>query len=445
MHQAKRRAVICGAAGRDFHNFNTVYRDRDDTQVVAFTATQIPGIDERCYPTELAGPLYPDGIPIVGEETLKELCLREAIDEVVFAYSDISHTHVMDVATVALAAGADFSLLGTNSTMLQAKVPVISVCAVRTGCGKSQIARYLCGYLGEKKVRAAALRHPMPYGHLAAQAVQRFATMEEMDQADCTLEEREEYEPYVDMGAVIYAGADYQAILNEAEKEADVIVWDGGNNDLSFIRPDLAIAVVDALRPDQLDTHYPGSVVLQTADLVIINKVLAANDDQKTEILKGLDRLVPDVPRVMAASPVRLDDPARLEGKRVLIVEDGPTITHGGMPHGAGFHAVNQLQNIELVDPRTSAVPEIAAVFEAHPHIGPVLPAMGYSKGQRQALTDTILASNAEVVVAGTPIDIARVLELDIPVVRARYQYEDADANGLSVHIDDFLSTFIDD
>jgi predicted GTPase len=439
MAPERKRIVICGAAGRDFHNFNVVFRADTASDVVAFTATQIPGIDERRYPPSLAGPLYPDGIPIVPEDTLDALCLREKVNEVVFAYSDVDNGHVMGIATRALAAGADFTLLGPRATMLEARIPVIAVCAVRTGCGKSQISRYLSAHLARRGLRPAAIRHPMPYGDLARQAVQRFATVEDLDAADCTLEEREEYEPHIAAGGFVFAGVDYAAILERAEQEADIIVWDGGNNDFSFIRPDFSIAVADALRPRQLDTHYPGAAVLKMADLVIVNKVHAATDSQRQEMVAELDRVVPDKPRVYATSPVTLDHPDLLRGARVLVVEDGPTITHGGMPYGAGYHAIASVDVAEIVDPREFAAPEIRAVYARYPHIGPVLPAMGYGSEELAELRATIEAARPDAVVAGTPIDLARALHTGVPVVRAHYRYQDAGDPGLLHFIDGFL------
>ncbi len=437
---AARRIVICGAAGRDFHNFNSVYRNDPSCDVVAFTATQIPGIDARRYPPALAGPHYPDGIAIVAEAELAKLIAERQVDEVVFAYSDVDYAQVMSVANRALAAGASFTLLGPQATMLEAAVPVIAVCAVRTGCGKSQVARYLTRALRERGLRTAAIRHPMPYGQLQRQAVQRFASVSDLDAADCTLEEREEYEPHIAGGGVVFAGVDYEGILERAQAEVDVIVWDGGNNDFSFIKPNLHIVVVDALRPDQLDTHYPGAAVLRTADLVVVNKVHAATSAQLSAISSNLDALLPAVPRVTAASPVTLEDPEAVRGARVLIVEDGPTITHGGMPHGAGYRAVRASDPAEIIDPRASATPSLREVYERFPHIGKVLPAMGYDPPALDALAATINASGAEAVVAGTPIDLARALNLDVPVIRASYRYQDAEGANLLGHVDDFLS-----
>lgn len=439
MSKACRRVVICGAAGRDFHNFNVAFRDDPGVEVVAFTAAQIPGIDQRRYPPELAGPRYPDGIPIVAEAELESLCRQQSVSEVVFAYSDVSYTSVMEVAVRVLAAGPGFRLLGPDETMLKADVPVIAVCAVRTGCGKSQTARFLSGELVKGGRRVAVVRHPMPYGNIAAQRVQRFASMADMDAAGCTLEEREEYEPHVAAGGVVYAGADYRAILERAERDVDVLVWDGGNNDFSFMRPDFHIVVVDALRPNQLDTHYPGAAVLRTADLVVVNKIRSATTEQLEQVNSGLDRIVPGVPRVLAASPVVLDHSERLAGARVLVVEDGPTITHGGMPTGAGYEAVRNLPLAEVIDPRTCATGSIAALYESYPHIGPVLPAMGYGSAQLEELRATVARSGADFVVAGTPIDLARALETDIPVLRARYAYHDAGSPGLMDHVEKFL------
>jgi len=436
MSDQTRRLVILGAAGRDFHNFNVVFRDDPAASVIAFTATQIPGIDRRRYPPELAGSRYPDGIPIVPESGLESLIRVQAVDEVIFAYSDVDHAHVMHTASRVLAAGADFTLLGPRATMLRADAPVIAICAVRTGCGKSQIARYLSAHLNRRGIRTAVIRHPMPYGNLTRQVVQRFASMADLDAADCTLEEREEYEPHIAAGGVVFAGADYAAVLRAAEQEADLVLWDGGNNDFSFIRPDLTIVVVDALRPDQLDTHYPGDAVLKTADLVVVNKLDAATDAQQQTVQAALERLVPGVEVINADSPVTIDDPEALTGARVLVVEDGPTITHGGMPTGAGYHVVRQLPVAEIVDPRPFATPSLRAVYDRYPHIGPVLPAMGYSHDELAALKATVEAAGVDVVVAGTPIDLARALRVSVPVIRARYSYRDRCAPGLANRVD---------
>ena len=430
--------IICGAAGRDYHNFNTVYRDALDVEVVAFTATQIPGIEDRTYPASLAGDGYPGGIPILAEETLETLIVEQQIDEVVFAYSDVSHSHVMHVGSRVLASGADFKLLGPKATMVRSSRSVIAISAVRTGCGKSQVARYVCSQLRNRGWNVVAIRHPMPYGNLALQRVQRFATMQDIDAAQCTLEEREEYEPHLAAGNVIYAGADYQAIVKAADEEADVLVWDGGNNDFPFVKPDLHLVVVDALRPDHLNTHHPGEAVLQMADIVIVNKVDAATSESVAELQDKIATLLPSTPIVLAASPVSLEAPIP-RGAKVLIVEDGPTITHGGMPTGSGFEAVKGL-GLELVDPRRSATQDIAQVYQQFPHIGCVLPAMGYSASQRRALQQTIDQSQADVVVAGTPIDLASDVGVTKPVVRTHYSYQDAQSPKLMSLIDDFLA-----
>lgn len=429
------RVVLLGAAGRDFHNFNVVYREDVEAKVVAFTAAQIPGIAGRRYPAALAGPLYPDGIPIVDEAELEELCRAQSVDEVVFAYSDVAHEQVMHLASRALAAGADFSLLGPRRTMLQSALPVVAVTAVRTGCGKSAIARWLSHRLRDRGRKVAVLRHPMPYGDLLRERVQRFASLAELDDAGCTVEEREEYEPHIAFGNIVFAGVDYAAILTEAERDADVIVWDGGNNDFPFIRPDLHIAVADALRPRQIATHHPGEAVARMADLLVVNKVDAASPEDVQIAIDGLRAVNPTAPILRARSPVVLDDPAAVRGRRVLVVEDGPTITHGGMAYGAATAA----GAASIVDPRLSAVPEIGAVFRAYPHIGPVLPAVGYGPAQLAALATTINDSAAEIVVSATPIDLARLVHIDKPVIRARYEYAEEGAPVLSSFIDEFL------
>ena len=431
--------VILGAAGRDFHNFNVVYRDDPTVEVVAFTAAQIPGIVGRRYPLELAGTLYPAGIPIVDEAELDALCRDQAISEVVFAYSDLSHEQVMHLGSRALAAGADFTLLGPRRTMLTSSLPVIAVTAVRTGCGKSAVARWLSHRVRGGGRRVAVLRHPMPYGDLVKERVQRFASLADLDAAQCTVEEREEYEPHIALGNLVFAGVDYAAILAAAETEADIIVWDGGNNDFPFIRPDLHIAIADALRPRQIATHHPGESVARMADVLVINKVDAASLEDVTTAIQGLRAINPTAPILRAASPVRLDEPAAVKGRRVLVVEDGPTITHGGMPYGAGHVAALAAGAAEIVDPRPSAVSEIAAVFVAYPHIGKVLPAVGYGPAQLQALAATIRASAADVVVSATPIDLARLIAIDKPIVRARYEYAEVGEPALSTFVDAFL------
>jgi predicted GTPase len=428
---APRTLVICGAGGRDFHEFNVRYRDDPSVRVAAFTAAQIPDIDDRRYPPVLAGPHHPDGIPIVPEGELEALCAREGVDEVVFAYSDVPHEHVMHLASRALGTGADFSAPGPARSQLRAARPVVAVTAVRTGCGKSQLARHLSRGLGEDGLRVVALRHPMPYGDLARQRVQRFASPEDIDRADCTLEEREEYEPHVAAGNVVYAGVDYGAILARAEAEADLFLWDGGNNDFSFLAPDLHLVVVDALRPEHVRGWHPGEAVLRRADLVVVNKVDAARPEAVAALRRDLAGLVPGVPVHLAASPVVLDDPDAVRGRRVLVVDDGPTLTHGGMPWGAGYVAVRALGDATFVDPRASAVPLVRDVYARFPHLGQVLPAFGYGAAQRDALAATIDGSDAEVVVAGTPIDFARAVPVRKPVVRARYAYRSVDGEDL--------------
>ncbi len=436
----RERVLILGAAGRDFHDFNLVFRDDPSCEVVAFTATQIPGIGGRRYPPELAGPLYPQGIAIEDEAELEALCAREDIDRVVFAYSDLAHADVMHLASRALAAGADWSIPGPQRTMLHSVRPVIAVSAVRTGCGKSQTSRCLATELRARGRRVVALRHPMPYGDLAAQRVQRFASAADLDAADCTAEEREEYEPYVEAGCVVFAGVDYAEILAAAEDEADVILWDGGNNDLPFIAPDWHIVVTDALRPDQLTTHHPGEAVLRSADTVVINKV----GDENLEAVRAMEReihaLIGEVPIVRARSEVRLDEPSAVEGRRVVVVDDGPTLTHGGMAFGAGWVAARAAGAAEIVDPRPAAKGSLRGVFERYPHLSHVLPAMGYSADQRADLKATLDSADADVIVSGTPIDLARLVEPRLPVVRARYALADVDAPFLAEELDRFLA-----
>jgi predicted GTPase len=434
------RVVIMGAAGRDFHDFNVVYRGDPGVRVVAFTAAQIPGIAGRRYPPELAGPLYPDGIPIADEAELEALCRRERVDLVVFAYSDLSHAEVMHAASRALATGADFAFLGPERTWLRSRLPVIAVSAVRTGCGKSQTARWLVRRLVERGERPAALRHPMPYGDLVRQRVQRFAARADLDAADCTNEEREEYEPYLEAGGVVYAGVDYAAILERAEREATLVVWDGGNNDFPFVRPDLHVAVVDALRPGQVATHHPGETVARMADVVVVNKVDAARSEDVQRLEAAVRAVNPRAKLVRAASPVALDDAAAVRGRRVLVVDDGPTLTHGGMPYGAGYVAAVRAGAAEIVDPRESAAAPIRELFARHPHLGPVLPAVGYDAAQLEALRETIAGSRAELVVSGTPLDLAARIAAGKPVVRARYGYAEASEPGLGAIVDAFLA-----
>ncbi len=429
-----------GAAGRDFHNFNVAFRDDPSVEVVAFTATQIPGISGRRYPPELAGARYPQGIPIVDETQLEALCREKRVDRVVFAYSDVSHAEVMHIASRTLASGSDFMLLGPARTMIRSALPVIAVCAVRTGCGKSQTARWLSARLSARGLRAAVLRHPMPYGDLAAQRVQRFATPEDLSAAHCTNEEREEYEPHIAGGHVVFAGVDYAAILARAEQESDLIIWDGGNNDFPFVAPDLLIVLTDALRPDQLTTHHPGETVLRMAEVVVVAKVDAASTADVQQLVDAVRTVNPGARIVRAASPVRLEDPQAVSGRRVLVIEDGPTITHGGMPYGAGYIAAASAGAADIVDPRTCAAPGIASVYARYPHIGRVLPALGYDDTQLQALRDTINNCDAELVVFGTPCDLAALIDIHKPIVRALYEFSEVGEPTLSGIIDAFVA-----
>lgn len=437
--QKSTRIVIMGAAGRDFHNFNMVYRGDPFSHVIAFTAYQIPDIAGRRYPPSLAGAGYPDGIPIVDETNLNTLCREEKIGQVVFAYSDVSHAQVMHRASLALSTGADFLLLGPERTMLTATVPVIAVCAVRTGCGKSQTTRWLAKLLKQKGLRVAVIRHPMPYGDLEKQSVQRFAERADLDAADCTIEEREEYEPHLAEGTIVYAGVDYAAIVAKAEQEADIILWDGGNNDYSFIRPDLHIVLADPLRPGNETSHFPGEAVLRMADVVVLAKVNSAADADIQRVTENVRLINPQAVIVRGASPVKLDDPTAVHGKRVLVVEDGPTITHGGMPYGAGYVAATRAQAAEIVDPRAAAHSEIALIYAQYPHIGSVLPALGYHPAQLEALRTTINSVDADVVVAATPCDLGALIDINKPVVRARYEFAEDGEPGLGSLIETFL------
>ncbi|MDD2200966.1 MAG: cyclic 2,3-diphosphoglycerate synthase [Firmicutes bacterium] len=418
----KTRVIIMGAAGRDFHNFNVYFRDNERYDVVAFTATQIPDIAGRVYPAVLAGKLYPNGIPIYPEDELEELIRKHGVDQAIFAYSDLSHVDIMHKASAVMAAGADFRLMGPKTTMLESKVPIVAIVAVRTGVGKSQTTRYVSQALIDAGLKVVAIRHPMPYGDLAKQAVQRFATYEDLDIHKCTIEEREEYEPHIDKGIIVYAGVDYGKILEEAEKEADVILWDGGNNDFSFYKPDLTITLVDPHRAGHEVLYHPGETNVRLADVVIINKVDTAKPDDIETVRKNVKRVNPRAQIVDAASPVTVEDPEKIRGKRVLVVEDGPTLTHGGMGFGAGVVAARQFGAKELVEPRPFAVGSLVDTLETFCHREPLLPAMGYSEKQIRELETTIDKSDAEVVVIGTPIDLRRVLEINKPAVRVRYE-----------------------
>jgi len=420
----RQRVIIMGAAGRDFHNFNAYFRGNEDYEVVAFTAAQIPNIEGRCYPAELSGELYPGGIPIHPEADLAKLIRELAVDEVVFAYSDVAHEYVMHKASEVLASGADFRLMGADTTMVESVRPMVSVCAVRTGSGKSQTTRRVCDVLQEMGKQVVVIRHPMPYGDLVAQAVQRFASYEDLDRHHCTIEEREEYEPHIDRGLVVYAGVDYEAILRQAEKEAEVIVWDGGNNDLPFYRPDLHIVVADPHRPDHGRRYHPGEANLWLADVVLINKVDTAGSDAVARVREDVYAVNPDATIVEAASPIFVADPSAIRGKRVLVIEDGPTLTHGGMAYGAGVVAARRFGAAALVDPRPYAVGSIAETFEKYPHIVDLLPAMGYGDGQVAELEETINAVDCDLVLAATPIDLRRVIEVRHPVDRVRYELQ---------------------
>jgi predicted GTPase len=433
------RVVILGAAGRDFHNFNVVYRDDPRFAVVAFTAAQIPEITGRRYPAALAGLRYPEGIPILQEAELEGVCRTLGVDQVVFAYSDVPHAHVMHLASRSLAAGADFVMLGPERTMLRASVPVIAVSAVRTGCGKSQTARWISRRLRDRGLRVAVIRHPMPYGDLERQAVQRFADRADLVNGRCTIEEREEYEPHIAAGNVVYAGVDYERIVAAAQGEADVIVWDGGNNDFPFVRPGLHIVLVDPLRPGHETDHHPGETVLRMADVVVIAKTDAAAAADVQRVADTARRINPHAPIVRTASPIRLDDPEAVRGKRVLVVEDGPSTTHGGMAYGAGYVAAIAAGAAAIVHPLPYAAAEIAQLYTEYPQLGPVLPAMGYSPAQLRALARSIDAAPADVVVSGTPIDLAALIRINKPVVRARYELAEVETPGLGGQIDRFL------
>lgn len=419
------KVLIMGAAGRDFHNFNMCFRDNEAYEVVAFTATQIPYINDRKYPAELAGRLYPDGIPIHDEGDLAELVRRHGVDEVVFAYSDVSYNHVMHRCAQANALGVDFRLLGPRQTMIRSSKPVVAVCAVRTGAGKSQTSRKIQTMLREAGRKVVSIRHPMPYGDLVKQRVQRYASIEDLARNNCTIEEMEEYEPHVAAGNIIYAGVDYEAVVRQAGQEADVILWDGGNNDFTFVKPDLYVTVADPHRPGDGLRYYPGEVNLRLADVVVLNKIDTADRADIEAELANVRSVNQRATIVMAASPVSVDDPTAVRGRRVLVVEDGPTLTHGEMKYGAGTVAALQLGAADLIDPRPFAVGEIRAAYEKYPEIGVLLPAMGYSPQQLEDLGRTINASGADLVVIGTPIDLRRVVDIKLPAVRVRYDLQE--------------------
>jgi predicted GTPase len=421
----KTRVLIMGAAGRDFHNFNVYFRDNADYEVVAFTATQIPNIEGRVYPAELAGKLYPKGIQIYPESDLDRLIKELKVHQVVFAYSDVSHEYVMHKASITLAAGADFRLMGSNATMLKSSKPVVAVCAVRTGSGKSQTTRRVVRILRDLGHKVVSVRHPMPYGDLVKQAVQRFADYGDLDRYECTIEEREEYEPHIDLGAVIYAGVDYERILREAEKEADVVVWDGGNNDLPFYQPDLHIVVDDPHRPGHDMTYHPGESNLRRADVVVINKIDTADLENIATVRRNVRTANPKATVIEAASPIFVEDPNAIVGKDVLVIEDGPTLTHGEMAYGAGVVAAHRFGAAHIIDPRPYAVGTIAETYKKYPNTGAVLPAMGYGGQQVADLAETINNTPCDLVIIATPIDLRRVIEINRPTQRVRYELQE--------------------
>lgn len=425
MSTKRRKILIMGAAGRDFHNFNTYYRTNESYEVVAFTATQIPDIVDRKYPAELSGELYPNGIPIYDESELVEIIKKYDVDEVVFSYSDVTHQYVMHKASLINACGAAFSLLGTKGTMIKSTKPLISVCAVRTGSGKSQTSRKIVQLLHDAGKKVVAIRHPMPYGDLVKQAVQRFAEYSDLDKHETTIEEREEYEPYIDKGLVIYSGVDYEAILREAEKEADIILWDGGNNDFSFYQPDLQIVIADPHRVGHETSYHPGETTLNLADVVVVNKITTTDYKNVMELEENIRKANPNAIIIEAASPIFVDNPELVKGKRVLVIEDGPTLTHGEMKYGAGVVAARRFGAKELVDPRPYLVGSMKETFDKYPEIGTLLPAMGYFEQQLKDLEETINNTDCDVVISATPIDITRLVKVNKPIVRVRYELEE--------------------
>ena len=434
----RKKVIIMGAAGRDFHNFNVVFRNNENYEVVAFTATQIPNIAGRKYPPELAGDLYPNGIPIYDEKELPKLIKKHNVDEVVFSYSDVSYEYVMSRSAIANVAGADFKLLSPRHTMLKPNKPVIAVCAVRTGCGKSQFSRKIFEILAEK-CKVVAVRHPMPYGDLAKQKCQRFASYEDLDKHKCTIEEREEYEPYIDMGGIVYAGVDYEEILRNAEKEADVIIWDGGNNDYPFYKPDLHFTIADPHRAGHELKYYPGEINLRMADVVVINKVDTAKEEDIKTIEENVKKVNPNARIIKATSPIHVEGDIR--GKRVLVVEDGPTLTHGEMPYGAGTIAAQQ-NNAIIIEAKKYAVGSIKETFEKYPHLDKILPAMGYGEKQIKELEETINSADCDAVVAATPINLARIINVNKPVIRVKYGVGKDTEKELREILDDFLTKF---
>lgn len=438
----KKNVIIIGAAGRDFHNFNTYYRDNESYNVVAFTAAQIPDIDGRKYPAKLAGKLYPNGIPILAENELTQLIKEKKIDDCTFSYSDVPYERVMHVGAQVNAAGANFNMLGPNDTMIKSKKPVIAVVAVRTGCGKSQTSRKVIEYLMAKKLKVVAVRHPMPYGDLAVQKVQRFAQISDLKKHKCTIEEMEEYEPHIVRGNVIYAGIDYEAILRKAENDADgcdIILWDGGNNDFSFYKPDLTITVTDPHRPGHELAYYPGEINLRLADVIVINKIDSADAEGIHTVRKNIERVNPSAIVIDGASPIRVANPELIKGKRVLVVEDGPTLTHGEMKLGAGIVAAQKYGASAIVDPRSAAVGKLAETFQTYPNIGTLLPAMGYSDEQLNDLEKTINQVDCDAVVIGTPIDLNRIIKINKPSTRVYYDLQEIGEPTLEMVLNDFI------
>ena len=442
---AKKNVIIIGAAGRDFHNFNTYFRGNEDYNVVAFTAAQIPDIDGRKYPAELAGDLYPDGIPILAEAELVSLIKEHDIDDCVFSYSDVPYNRVMNISSVVNAAGANFVLLGPGDTMIKSEKPVVAVVATRTGCGKSQTSRKVIEYLMEKGLKVVAIRHPMPYGNLVEQKVQRFAEVSDLKKHKCTVEEMEEYEPHVVRGNVIYAGVDYEAIVRAAEKDpngCDVILWDGGNNDFSFYKPDLTITVADPHRPGNELSYYPGEVNMRLADAIVINKMDSASPEGIQTVRESIEKVNPNALVIDGASPIRVDDPSMIKGKRVLVVEDGPTLTHGEMKLGAGTVAAKKFGAAEMIDPRPFAVGKLAETFKIYPNIGILLPAMGYSDQQLKDLETTINNTDCDSVIIGTPIDLNRIIDIKKPNTRVYYDLQEIGKPDLDGILSDFVKKF---
>ncbi|HEY9186286.1 MAG TPA: cyclic 2,3-diphosphoglycerate synthase [Ignavibacteria bacterium] len=436
---SKSRVVIMGAAGRDFHNFNTVYRDNDKYEVIAFTATQIPNIEGRVYPSELAGKLYPKGIPIYPESELVDLIKKYEVNEVVFSYSDVSYEYVMDKGSIVNAAGADFVILGHRDTMIKSSKPVIAIVATRTGCGKSQTSRKICNTLRSMGLKVVAVRHPMPYGDLVKQKVQRFASLEDLKKHNCTIEEMEEYEPHIVNGTIIYAGVDYEAILRQAEQEADVIVWDGGNNDMSFYKADLTFCVADPHRPGHELTYYPGATNVRLANYVIINKIETAKMENIEIVKSNIKRINPYATILLAASPISVEDENKIKGKRVLVVEDGPTLTHGGMSYGAGIFAAKNFGAKEIIDPRPFAVRSISDTYKKYPNTGSLLPAMGYGESQLRDLEETIANIECDTVIIGTPIDLRRVIKIKQDSVRVTYELDEKGEPSIKNILKEFI------